>query len=374
MKYEPNFREEKGKEIASKPDQIKRIDDNWYQVKSQSLSKQSWYDVIITEKGYVCDCPDHQMRHYVCHHIHAVHFSIKLRKEVLKSDTQINELSTQNCRFCQSENITKYGIRKNKTYSLQRYLCKDCGKFFSFNMGFENMRASPQTITTAMQLYFSGESLRNVQKFLKLQGLEMSHVAVYKWIKKYVGLMESYLEKITPNVSDVWRADELYLKIKGNPKYIYAMMDDDTRFWIAKQVADHKYTENIQPLFQQGKEFAQKKPTILITDGALNFHKAYKKEFFTMNFPRTKHIRHIHIDGDKNNNKMERLNGEIRDREKVMRGLKKMDTPIIEGYRIYHNYVRPHMSLDGDTPADRAGIKIEGDNKWITLIQNASKN
>ena len=30
------------------------------------------------------------------------------------------------------------------------------------------------------------------------------------------------------------------------------------------------------------------------------------------------------------------------------------------------------MALDGKTPSDVAGIKIEGDNKWITLIQNAS--
>ena len=69
---------------------------------------------------------------------------------------------------------------------------------------------------------------------------------------------------------------------------------------------------------------------------------------------------------------MERLNGEIRDREKTMRGLKKNDTPILTGYQIYHNYLRPHMSLDGKTPSEMAGIKIEGDNKWITLIQNSS--
>ena len=43
---------------------------------------------------------------------------------------------------------------------------------------------------------------------------------------------------------------------------------------------------------------------------------------------------------------------------------------LISGYQIYHNYVRPRMSLDGQTPADKAGIKIEGKNKWITLIQN----
>ena len=31
------------------------------------------------------------------------------------------------------------------------------------------------------------------------------------------------------------------------------------------------------------------------------------------------------------------------------------------------------MALDGKTPSEVAGIKIEGNNKWITLIQNASK-
>jgi hypothetical protein len=68
---------------------------------------------------------------------------------------------------------------------------------------------------------------------------------------------------------------------------------------------------------------------------------------------------------------MERMNGEIRDREKIMRGLKIPDTPILSGYRIYHNYLRPHEGLKGKTPAQAAGITIKGDNKWITLIQNA---
>jgi hypothetical protein len=31
------------------------------------------------------------------------------------------------------------------------------------------------------------------------------------------------------------------------------------------------------------------------------------------------------------------------------------------------------MALKGKTLAEAAGIKIEGDNKWITIIQNASK-
>ena len=70
---------------------------------------------------------------------------------------------------------------------------------------------------------------------------------------------------------------------------------------------------------------------------------------------------------------MERMNGEIRDREKTMRGLKQDETPILQGYQLFHNYIRPHEALDGKTPSEACGITIEGKNKWITLIQNASK-
>ena len=84
-------------------------------------------------------------------------------------------------------------------------------------------------------------------------------------------------------------------------------------------------------------------------------------------------IRHIRLQGDYNNNKMERMNGELRDRERVMRTLEKADTPILTGMQIFHNYVRPHEALKGKTPSDAAGITIEGENKWLTIIQNASR-
>jgi len=56
-----------------------------------------------------------------------------------------------------------------------------------------------------------------------------------------------------------------------------------------------------------------------------------------------------------------------------MRGLKNLDTPIISGYQIYHNYLRPHEALNGKTPAEACGIEVKGENKWITIIQNASR-
>lgn len=73
-----------------------------------------------------------------------------------------------------------------------------------------------------------------------------------------------------------------------------------------------------------------------------------------------------------NNNEMERLNGEIRDREKVFRGLKKMDSEVINGMKVYYNFTKKHGGLDGRTPAEVAGIRVDGKNKWKTIIQNAS--
>jgi len=368
----PDSRREKGNKIAESENQIKCIDDGHYQVKSQSSDK--WYDLISTESGWKCSCPDAIYRKVCCKHSHCLEISLTIRKTVEQQQLVIEQINSSICIQCKSDKIVKHGIRHNKYGDIQRFSCKACKKRFTINLGFEKMKFSPQTITSALQLYFTGESLRNVTKFLRLQGVEVDHKTVYRWIKKYVKLMENYLEQIIPQVSDKWRADEIYLKIAGNTKYLYCLLDDQTRFLIAQQIADTKYTEDVRPLFRKGKEVAQKRPEFLITDGARNFYDAFNREFWTNNNPRTKHIRHVHFKGDINNNKMERFNGEIRDREKVMRGLKKVDTPILTGYQIFHNYIRRHEGLDGKTPSEACGIKIEGDNKWITLIQNASKN
>jgi transposase-like protein len=53
-------------------------------------------------------------------------------------------------------------------------------------------------------------------------------------VGKYVSLMEKYVEKLKPNVGEIWRADELWLKVKGDMKYLFALMDDDTRSIFSK--------------------------------------------------------------------------------------------------------------------------------------------
>jgi hypothetical protein len=128
----------------------------------------------------------------------------------------------------------------------------------------------------------------------------------------------------------------------------------------------------VRPLFAQAKEATGKVPLTLTTDGGQHFVPAFKKEFRTQD-RYSQHIRDIRLDGTIHNNLMERMNGEMRDREKVMRGIKTVESPIFQGLQIYHNFVRPHMGLDDETPAEVAGIIMEREDKWKTLIQNASR-
>lgn len=368
-----NKRQVRGQTIAQKNNQIIRIDQTHYKVKSQS--RDIIHDVISLESGWSCSCEDRFFRKTCCKHIHAVEISLKIRKQV-KKQVIIKEVNVNCCKFCNSDNITKKGVRHNKNYDVQQFKCKECKRRFTINLGFEGLKAKPEMVTASMNLYFNGESLRHTADSMKLFGVDVTHKTIENWIKKYVKLMEKYLESITPDLSEKWRTDEIYLKIKGNRKYLYALMDDETRYWIAKQVSDSKYTQDVKPMFREAVKVAGKKPSTLISDGAHNFHEAWKDEWKAKNFLHkdTEHIRHIHMKNDRNNNKMERLNGTIRDREKVMRSLKTDDSAIISGMQIHHNFIRGHMGIDGKTPAESSGVKVEGDNKWITLIQNANKS
>jgi len=358
-------REERGQTIAQAQNQINRIDEAFYTVHSQSGNGE--YAVTKVDQEWICECPDNKYRHVECKHIYAIRFLQSIRAEVAIARIAPIENLTE-CIYCGSSNLIKKGLRKNKAGAIQKFYCRDCHKYMTFNIGFERMKHNPQAITSAMQLYFSGESLRNTMNSLKLLGVEVSYRTILNWIKKYVRLMQTYTESIVPKVSDTWRADEIYVKVKGDMKYLFAMMDDETRFWIAQEVAETKDKHDARQLFIRARSLMGKQPKNIITDGLQTYSVASNQIF-----PKANHVRHIRLQGDHNNNKMERMNGEIRDREKTMRGLKKKHTPILQGYQLFHNYIRPHEALDGKTPSEACGIKIEGQNKWLTLIQNADK-
>jgi transposase-like protein len=153
-----DFRMEKGQATAETQNLITIVFDNLYKVKSQSGNGE--YTVERNLVGWSCNRPDHTCRGVKCKHIWACEISCNLRKQV---HARVIEPITdiQACIFCKSNQIMKDGLRYNKHGNIQKFHCQECGRYFTTNMGFEKMKHNPQEITTAMRLYFGGESLRN---------------------------------------------------------------------------------------------------------------------------------------------------------------------------------------------------------------------
>jgi len=179
------------------------------------------------------------------------------------------------------------------------------------------------------------------------------------------------IERLIPEISGVLCADEMMVKVGGKWRWLWSIMDKETRFLLASHISAERRTQDARRLFQKAKKrIREQRVEEVITDGLRAYQRAFKKEFYTLRGPRTKHTRHIRLNGNPNNNLIERLQGTRRERDKVLRGMKIEDTPIVRGFDIYYNFIRPHMALNGKTPA--AGMELElGKNRWYGLIRKA---
>ncbi len=365
----------RGLTITAQSDQVKKIDSRTYRVKSQSGNKS--YLVVKEDSKYRCECPDNKFRGMDCKHIHAVKLSLTLMdsKEIYETYDLMNESSR--CPSCNSYNIVKNGVRYNKRGKNQTFKCKECGKRFSIDEGFSNMKHTPEIITLALDLYMKGLSLRKVTDHLEqFFSMKIHYSTILRWIEKYTKLINAYVEDLKPEFSKIWHVDEMMIKTGGKWSWLWNCMDRDTRFLMANLITRTREIQDARRLFQEAKILARAKPQAVVTDGLPAYTKAFKKEFFTIKTPRTKHVRMPRFVDKSNNNLVERMQGSIRERDKVMRGMKKEETAkiLMDGLKNYYNFLRPHMGIENETPAKRANIDLElGRNRWRTIIRRSAK-
>jgi len=362
--------------------QVKRIDRSTYKVKSQSSG--FWYDVIHQyNKGWICSCPDYLFRKVECKHILSVYLSKELRHKII-ANSDVDEIETSlefTCK-CGSKNFRKDGVRKNKACEIQRYKCIECGKRFCNNIGLRS-KVSAKAITASLDLYFRGVSLRQVrQHLLQFYGVNITHVAIYKWIRKFGKVVQPYVDQlILKDVSGVYHVDEMVVNVrketseKGHYQWLWNLMDNSTRFWISSRISQTRSVDNARLVFQDAK-MKSPQPLAIVHDGWAPYNDAFMKEFWTKKNPRVRNIRSVGVRHKGLNQKVERLNGIFRDRERVMRGMDHKDSAqkLIDAYRIHYNFIREHGSIK-KTPAEQAGVKLDlGQNKIENLIKLASKN
>ena len=217
----------------------------------------------------------------------------------------------------------------------------------------------------------------------KLDGICIHPTTVSHWVSDYSSIMCKFSAMLRIDTCHMWHVDEIHFKVLKKARYLFAVMDSESRFILAHRISKAKQGAKLTRLFRAAASCSMRPPRILVSDGLRDFCAPARKVFHRMSGPRFVHICEIHLKNIFNqNNIYERLNGEYKDRLKCIRGLKSENPAIISMIVAYHNFFREHTSLDNKmTPAEAIGIDIvpvtdselsPKCNRWITLIQNAA--
>jgi transposase-like protein len=190
--------------------------------------------------------------------------------------------------------------------------------------------------------------------------------------------MKGFVDTLKPELGDVWCIDEMMLNVKNTQKtgvgfydWAWSIISPQTRFVLAVEISKRRETEDARSIIAKGKENAKgQTPSYLISDSLMSYRDAFMKELDARN---TMHIKTNAIRDGFQNRPIERYHNELRSVIKSKRGLgnDKSAQDFIDGYRIYHNYVRSHTGLpEQQTPAEasKVDLKLNPQNRLKDLI------
>jgi transposase-like protein len=188
---------------------------------------------------------------------------------------------------------------------------------------------------------------------------------------KYSEMVSEYTLTLKPELSGKYHHDETRIKVGGEDRYFWEMIDEDTRFLVANLLSESRSSEDCIKVFKQALD--KQRPNTLYTDGSFAYDEAYNKIFnSSVKALRVEWVRRIGIQARETNNIIEKKHGTLKDRLRPARGLKHDDTAKtwLDGYIVNYNFVKPHKGIDDKTPAQAAGLDVKAD--WGSLIQEAT--
>jgi len=282
------------------------------------------------------------------------------------------------CEKCNGKNIKKDGVRETKNRSkVQRYKCKDCSYRFSIDDGFWKMKNQENKITSCMNMYYAGMSLRKIQEHLQMFAPKNSHYStIYRWIVKYANMIGTLINNIQIKSGKELMSDEMEYHRLGEQNWFVDVMDTETRFVVASDYMKSRTIENLTKVLKKGKLATGEQIKIVTTDGLQGYERVLKKSLGLKTHWNHKSpiIHNVVIASERGfNHKIERLHNTIRDRTKIMRGFHgslESARAIMKGMEIYYNFVRKHQGIDGKTPSEEAIPELcLSTNKWLSLIK-----
>jgi putative transposase len=273
------------------------------------------------------------------------------------------------CKHCGSNAVVKFGTYEG----VQRYWCKVCKRKFRANDHLFQMKTPYYQVSSAIDDYYKGDSINEIRDSLNTNFRNYpSSKSVYGWIVKYTDEAIRQFKDYHPKTGSVWIADETVLKLDGVNYWCIDIIDRDTRFLLATKLSRNRETKDIQTLMEKAKERANSVPQKILTDGWKGYLDGIELAFGAD----SKHIVTDPFDKEgtgENTELIERWHGTLKDRTKSLRGLKSVETgdKFLDGFLAWYNFMRPHESLDGKTPAEKAGIRYTV-KSWADVVRTSN--
>jgi len=370
--------------IVARGDQIETVSPREFRVRSQSKPGEA-YTVTVQRKLWSCTCAFCvEGKGRQCIHILATKFRLGLQEKA--ADPSAGPV----CEKCRSSDVIQSGHRMNKSGAVRRFRCKTCGAYFSGKEGFHKRRSDPDMIAKALDLYFRGTSLRQVaDHFAQAYGLKVSDTTVYRWVTHYSALAAEWMESQDAEVGETWHVDERVVNVNGEHRYLWNVMDSETRFLLASRISKGRGVPEARAAFRDAKATTDVRPQEVRSDGYPGYPEAVRREFGR--FRRTgdtpndqkrngpcRSMFNPHrvvpsIRAPESNNILERLNGTSKDRTKTMRAYDNLRgaAALSVGWQVHYNLVRNHLAL-GTTPGMAAGLPDLGGFRWRNLLDLAT--
>lgn len=267
----------------------------------------------------------------------------------------------KHCKYCGSPNVTKFGTFQG----IQRYWCKGCKRKFADNRALPTMKTPIEHISTALSCYFGGMPLDAIQRHLQQQyNAYYTEMGIYNWIRRFSQEAVDRVKDFQPVVGDTWVADETVLKVGGRNIWFFDVIDEKTRYLLASRLAESRTVKEAALVMNEAKRKAGKSPKRIITDKLAAYIDGIELVFGAD----TKHVQGKPFTDINSTNVIERFHGTLKDRTKVIRGFKNMDTArlLTQAWLVHYNFFKEHETLGNIPPAVKMGATPVKD--WAEVV------
>lgn len=263
----------------------------------------------------------------------------------------------------------KCGLRKNKSGWVQKYKCTATGKYFTIRDGFEKMKTKPEIIVDALDLRAKGLSLHKICDFIfQKYKIKVHNSNILYWQKKFGEKLQTFTSQFVLDFSQNTHVDEMFLKKKGSDytgfTYYWAAIDYNTKFLLADHISLWREEDECKTFLKKVRKRIKKPPIRCHSDNSYDYPRPIRIVF-------GKQTQHIHFPAWKKkfkNNPIERYFNTLREVTKNLRRFTSAKNMTIhfQFLAVYYNFLRPHKTLCGQTPAQVAGF---GSWTWWSLIK-----